>query len=299
MVPMFSGRSWYCQIATLLPAGQIPQRTICFKARSGLMPGSIPFKRSSDLVQKFMKAERWGICFRKQTWNKQFNYQRLNLVMSSAADDGNIPLNHISAASMIKKFYTCINEKRLEEIDKYISDNCCFEDCSFYSPIQGKKEVMHFYQQLTTGMVQNVKFSIEHVCEDDEFTVGVNWHLEWKRTHIPFTRGCSFYECSAEGDRIVIKKVRVVTESPIKPGGLAMILLKNVTAIFDNFPNFAEWFLKSPHLIVQFLMKIYTRLLAPFVNPLMGGYARIWSFTARVFALALSMLLYISKKNSQ
>lgn len=36
---------------------------------------------------------------------------------------------------------------------------------------------MRFYQQLTTGMGQNVKFIVEHVCEDNEFTAGVNWHM--------------------------------------------------------------------------------------------------------------------------
>jgi len=39
------------------------------------------------------------------------------------------------------------------------------------------QEVMHFFGQLTAGMGQNVKFILEHVCEDDEFTAGVNWHL--------------------------------------------------------------------------------------------------------------------------
>jgi hypothetical protein len=36
---------------------------------------------------------------------------------------------------------------------------------------------MHFYEQLTASMGQNVKFSIGHVCEGDEFTAGVKWHL--------------------------------------------------------------------------------------------------------------------------
>ncbi|KAJ6347402.1 hypothetical protein OIU76_003975 [Salix suchowensis] len=61
-------------------------------------------------------------------------------------------------------------------------------------------------------------------------------------------------------------------------------LLKNVTAIFDDFPKAAEWLLKSPHVIMQFCSKIYSRLLAPFVNPLLAGYIRAWNLAARLFA---------------
>ena len=36
---------------------------------------------------------------------------------------------------------------------------------------------MHFFDLLMRSMGQNVKFIIEHVCEGDDFTAGVNWHL--------------------------------------------------------------------------------------------------------------------------
>ena len=45
------------------------------------------------------------------------------------------------------------------------------------------KEVMHFFRQLTAGMGENMKFIIEHVCEDDEMTAGVNWHLGKNYNH--------------------------------------------------------------------------------------------------------------------
>ncbi|KAJ9173643.1 hypothetical protein P3X46_016759 [Hevea brasiliensis] len=283
--------------SAIIFSGQIPRQNFCFKAMAAATPAAMPFKLSSQFAHRNTKMGQQGICLRRQTLSKPFDNWRLNLIMPSAADSDDITFDQLSAALMIRNFYTCINEKRLKELDEYISDDCCFEDCSFVSPIQGKKEVMHFYQQLTTGMGHNVKFSIEHVCEDDnKFTAGVNWHMEWKRRQIPFTRGCSFYECSREGDRLVIKKARVVIESPIKPGGMVLTLLKNVTAIFDDFPKFAEWFLKSPHVIVRFLLKIYSRLLAPIVNPLLRGYVKIWGFVARLFVFALSILLHISKK---
>lgn len=36
---------------------------------------------------------------------------------------------------------------------------------------------MNFFDLLMRSMGQNIKFIIEHVCEGDDFTAGVNWHL--------------------------------------------------------------------------------------------------------------------------
>ncbi|KAK9983589.1 hypothetical protein SO802_033114 [Lithocarpus litseifolius] len=101
-------------------------------------------------------------------------------------------------------------------------------------------EVMQFLEELTESMGENVKFSFGHICEGDEYTAGVKWHLEWKKSQIPFTRGSSFFECSKGGDRIIIKKAQVVIESPIKPGSLVLTLLKTVTSLFDEFPKATE-----------------------------------------------------------
>lgn len=95
------------------------------------------------------------------------------------------------------------------------------------------QEFMQFLEQLTACMGQNVKFTIGPVCEGDELAAGVKWHLgitlllfhlvvvcqnnnssltkifcdmlEWKKKQIPFTRGCSFFECSKQGERIIIE----------------------------------------------------------------------------------------------
>lgn len=39
------------------------------------------------------------------------------------------------------------------------------------------QEVMSFFEQLTAGMGQNVKFILRHVCEGDELTAAANWHM--------------------------------------------------------------------------------------------------------------------------
>ncbi|KAJ6703555.1 NUCLEAR TRANSPORT FACTOR 2 (NTF2)-LIKE PROTEIN [Salix viminalis] len=271
---------------------RIPRQAISLKGVggvAGLTFGSTPSKGSCQLMQSNVKMEREAACLRKQVNNKSLNKRWVSMVVS-AAGDFDFKLGS-SPSNMIKQFYACINDKRLKELDGYVSEDCHFEDCSFLQPMQGKKEVMHFFRQLTAGMGQNVKFVIEHVCEDDEMTAG-----NGKRSRYPFTRGCSFYECSHKDDRLIIKKALVVIESPIKPGGIVLTLLKNVTAIFDDFPKAAEWLLKSPHVIMQFCSKIYSRLLAPFVNPLLAGYIRAWNLAARLFAFALNIVLHFLTK---
>lgn len=36
---------------------------------------------------------------------------------------------------------------------------------------------MQFLEELTESMGENVKFGFGHICEGDEYTAGVKWHL--------------------------------------------------------------------------------------------------------------------------
>ncbi|KAJ6946215.1 hypothetical protein NC651_001083 [Populus alba x Populus x berolinensis] len=245
--------------ATVNFYGQLPRQTISPEGVAGLTFGFSPFKTfgfspfkgSSQSMQNKTKIT----CLRKRASNKSFNKRWANMVVS-AGDDFDFKLGP-SPSQMIKQFYTCINEKKLKELDGYISDDCFFEDSSFLQPMQGKKEVMHFFGQLTAGMGQNVKFILEHVCEDDEFTAGVNWHLEWKTIQIPFTKGCSFYECSQKEDRLVIKKALVVIESPIKPGGIVLVIDQ-----INMIPTLPKSFWSKNSLSNEFYYLILTTLLS-------------------------------------
>ncbi|KAL4348005.1 hypothetical protein GQ457_17G022210 [Hibiscus cannabinus] len=272
-------------------SAQAPRQSTFPRAMADLALYPLPFKTSCQLEQKRMKKQLHGVAIKRQERNKFSNNRGVYSIVSSSNSDNDSILGQPSTADMIKLFYECINEKNLKKLGGFISGDCYIEDCSFFNPFNGKKEVMHFFDLLTGSMGQNVKFIIEHVCEGDGLTVGVIWHLEWKQTQVPFTRGCSFYECSEEGEILVIKKARVIIESPLKPGGVVLVLLKNVTMMFDEFPRAAEWLLKSPHVIIQSLMKIYDIFLAPFVNPLVASYVRIWEFMARLFALAIRIQL--------
>ncbi|PHT92362.1 hypothetical protein T459_00244 [Capsicum annuum] len=68
---------------------------------------------------------------------------------------------------------------------------------------------------------------------------------KWNKKQVPFTRGCSCYELSRDGEELVIRKAQVIVESPIKPGGLAMEVFQKVISICDAFPEAAECMLIS------------------------------------------------------
>ncbi|MBA0718734.1 hypothetical protein Golax_006464 [Gossypium laxum] len=194
------------------------------RAMADLALNPLPSQTSHLLELKRTKKQPNGVAIKKQEQNKLTYNRGVSSVMSSSNSDIESILGQPSAADTIKDFYMCINEKNLKGLEGYISEDCYIEDCSFYNPFNGKREVIHFFYLLMGSMGQNVKFIIEHICEGDSFTAGVNWHLEWKQTQIPFTRGCSFYECSEEGEILVIKKARIIIESPLKPGGVVLVI---------------------------------------------------------------------------
>ncbi|BBH03390.1 Nuclear transport factor 2 family protein, partial [Prunus dulcis] len=119
-------------------------------------------------------------------------------VMAAAQRSSGIYPSSPSPSDTIKKFYKCINEKNLKQL----------------------------------GMGQNVKFCIQHVCEGDELIGAANWHMEWKDKQIPYTRGCSFFEFSQKGEKIILKKAQIVIESPIKPG---TVVLHDITSRYVSY----------------------------------------------------------------
>lgn len=280
--------------ASLNFPGQSALQTINYKNAARLTFASLPLKRSYLLEKNEMKILQHHITLRRKKDRQLFNSRRLHLIMSSA-DDVSFELAPVSASDTITQFYKSINNKNLKQLKEFFSEDCYIEECSFAKPFQGKKDAINFFDQLSRSLGQHVKFKIEGVCEGDEYTAAVNWHLEWKGSQIPFTRGCSFYKCKKEEGRLVISEGRVLIESPIKPGGIVLTVLKNVTSIFDEYPKATVWFLNSPHVILQFLLKIYSMLLAPFINPLLAGYIKIWTLASQLFAFAIKLLIQISE----
>ncbi|XP_039168228.1 uncharacterized protein LOC108960189 [Eucalyptus grandis] len=229
-----------------------------------------------------------------ETRGIQIHHRRQLTLSLTSRDDVPYTPRSYSPGERAKQLYEYINEKNLEALDEIISEDCCFEDFYFPTPFDGKKEILHFFEQLTSNMGKNVRFNLRNVGEDEN-SAWVNWHLEWSGDEIPFTRGCSFYEFSKDEERLVIRKAQVFVEWPIKPGGTVLILLKTITSLFDDFPEVSDRFLKSPRAIVQWAMRIYNMFLAPFISTLLANYMNSWKFMAPMLGYALQVIISVLK----
>nr|XP_019705797.1 uncharacterized protein LOC105043310 [Elaeis guineensis] len=194
----------------------------------------------------------------------------------------------------ILEFYSSINDKDLNKLEQLISDDCVFEDLTYFKPLERKK-IRQFFKQLTGAMGKHVSFVIDGVLEGKELNVAVTWHLEWNNEFIPFTKGCSFYKCSKKGEKLMIKEARVFVESPMKPGDLALEILKIIISLFDKFPKLAESFLQKPDAIVLLFKKIYKWLIEPMIFPFLVYYTHFWTYVDRGLRYVLNMLLKILK----
>ncbi|XP_075505914.1 uncharacterized protein LOC142542899 [Primulina tabacum] len=211
------------------------------------------------------------------------------------SSNSNIKISADSPANTIMQFYSAINEKKLKKLDKLMAEDCFFEDFSFSKPFHGKKEVLHFFEQIISCMGQNMQFNIDHICEGNDFTAAVSWHLDWNNIQVPLTRGCSYYSLSADGDKQVITKVRVFIEPPIKLGGVALTMFKIVTSLFDAFPAATEWFLKRSHIIFQVLLKTHSIIIQPIISPFQEWYIKLVQFAACILSFILKIIYYLSK----
>lgn len=256
-------------------------------ARHG--PSSMPLKRTCRFEQAEIKKPQQLIFT-----PKEIKWKPLKLFAASSSNS-NIDIGFDSPSHIIMEFYSTINGKNLKQLDKLIADDCFFEDYSFPTPFKGKKEALNFLDQLIACMGRNMKFNVEHIWQGDDSTAGANWHLDWNKISVPFTRGCSYYKVASDGDRLVIKEARILIESPIKLGGLALSIFKMVTFLFDAFPAATEWFLKSPHVIFQLLLKSYKIAVEPIISPLLEWYIRLLNFTAYILAFTLQILQYLVK----
>ncbi|CAN4127316.1 unnamed protein product [Withania somnifera] len=182
-----------------------------------------------------------------------------------------------SPSDTIKKFYSSINNKDMNQLGY----------------IKLMQEALEFLGKLTICMGKKTEFCIEHIYEGVDLTIVVNWHLEWNKKEVPFTRGCSCYELSRDGEELVIRKAQVIVESPIKPGSLALEAFQKVISVCDAFPETTEWLLlMSPHL----LLSIYHIVLLPSVRPILACCCKLWSITVSILTLIYAIFLFIVEK---
>lgn len=182
-------------------SGQASPPHMCFKAVARHPRGILPCKETCQLKNNSLRSLQHGLHVGRKAESRMLS-GRTPIIVMSANSHSIFESFSSSPSDTINKFYTSINEKNLKELSEFISEDCYIEDCSFPQPFNGKKvsssnyssqlalntyfcylnrallqEIMHFYEQLTASMGQNVKFSIGHVCEGDENTAGVQWHL--------------------------------------------------------------------------------------------------------------------------
>ncbi|ESQ46801.1 hypothetical protein EUTSA_v10028091mg [Eutrema salsugineum] len=252
------------------------------------------FKKDPRLKSNLPSLQHSGLIAIKNDPRKVMNNfaSRRNIVVS-CSDRPNCTPNQFSGYDAVMKFYSSINERNKDRLRSCISNDCFIDDFSFSKPFHGRNEAMKFFEDLVKSMGQNVKFCVENVCEGDGYSAAVNWHLEWKGRKIPFARGCSFYEFTEQGGKLVIRNARILTESPIKPGGIALNLLKNITFLFDEFPQVADWFLEKPYAIIQLTLRIYGLFLAPLIGHIMASYLMLLNNTTEFFLLVLKIIIKI------
>ncbi|KAG2544299.1 hypothetical protein PVAP13_9KG030020 [Panicum virgatum] len=198
-------------------------------------------------------------------------------------------------SDVVHEFYSSLNEKNSKSLDKLIAPDCIMEDTAYYKPLDVKCTHIYF-KRLMESMGKNVKFAIDEVCQGAEHTAAVMWHLEWNGYTIPFTKGCSFYICSENGAVLLIRKVHIFDESPLKPGKWALEILNIVTNLLNMFPKIAEGFLKDPEAIVQPFVKLYKFYVEPFILPFLAYYTYFWTYVARGLTVALHILHNLIKR---
>uniref|UniRef100_A0A0D9W1P8 SnoaL-like domain-containing protein n=1 Tax=Leersia perrieri TaxID=77586 RepID=A0A0D9W1P8_9ORYZ len=194
-----------------------------------------------------------------------------------------------SLSDVIQEFYSFLNDKDSKRLEELIAPDCTIEDNAYYKPLDIKTSQTYF-RRLMDVMGKNVKFAIDEVSQGVEPTLAVMWHLEWNGKTIPFTKGCSFYICSGKVAPLVIRKVHIFQESPVKPCKYSLEILKTVTRLFDAFPNIAEGFLNNPEGAMQPFVRLYKYFVEPFIVPFIAYYTHFWTYLAKLLTVVLNML---------
>ncbi|XP_027090578.1 uncharacterized protein [Coffea arabica] len=145
-----------------------------------------------------------------------------------------------SASTVVRKFYQGINGHDLGSVENLIAESCVYEDLIFPQPFVGRKAILDFFKKFIDSISTDLQFVIDDISEDDVSRVGVTWHLEWKRKPFPFSKGCSFYRLEVMNGQRQIIYVRDSVEPAVKPGESALVAIRGVTWLLQQFPQLAE-----------------------------------------------------------
>ncbi|XP_059633126.1 uncharacterized protein LOC132275933 isoform X2 [Cornus florida] len=166
------------------------------------------------------------------------------VVVTASADDDESPLvssSSSSASDVVKNFYRGINGHDLASVEDLIAHNCVYEDLIFPQPFVGRKAILDFFNKFIDSISSDLQFVIDDLSNEDTSAVGVKWHLEWKGKPFPFSRGCSFYRLNVVNGKRQIIYGRDSVEPAIKPGEAALVAIRGVTWLLQQFPRLADW----------------------------------------------------------
>lgn len=103
---------------------------------------SLAIKTTCRFRQNRLKSQRYGFPGQRNGENILLNGHKLNPVMALKRNNGDSNSNQLSPSDIVKEFYRCINEKKFGQLCGYIAEDCCLEECSFFTPLQGKEVKM-------------------------------------------------------------------------------------------------------------------------------------------------------------
>ncbi|XP_009620035.1 uncharacterized protein LOC107815327 [Nicotiana tabacum] len=161
-------------------------------------------------------------------------------VTSSPSSDSVTDLE--SASSVVRKFYGGINSRDLDSVEQLIAENCVYEDLVFPQPFVGRKAILNFFKKFTDSVGSDLQFVIDDISQEDSSAVGVTWHLEWRGRPFPFSKGCSFYRLEVVNGQRQILYGRDSVEPAVKPGETALVAIRGVAWLLQQFPQLADRF---------------------------------------------------------
>ncbi|KAL3513358.1 hypothetical protein ACH5RR_026075 [Cinchona calisaya] len=145
-----------------------------------------------------------------------------------------------TASTVVRKFYQGINGHDLGSVENLIAEDSVYEDLIFAQPFVGRKAILDFFKKFIESISTDLQFVIDDISEDDVSRVGVTWHLEWKGKSFPLSKGCSFYRLEVLNGQRQIVYGRDSVEPAIKTGESALVAIRGVTWLLQQFPQLVE-----------------------------------------------------------
>ncbi|GFR41781.1 hypothetical protein Agub_g2542, partial [Astrephomene gubernaculifera] len=136
---------------------------------------------------------------------------------------------------VILRYYQAYNAGDLASISPLLAEQVSYHDMIYSQPFVGRQQVLTYLEKVRRTVPSDLRFVIEDITDGDPRAVGVSWHVECGGGEgdsggvvFPFSRGCSFYTLTPEGQ---ISSARDLVESAVKPGGAALRLLAAVAPL--------------------------------------------------------------------